>query len=100
MGRPCQVVVVSVVSTIVEAVSDATLLVLRGVVVALVSAGGATGGGASDGPGGCAGSDADGVGAVLAVMWTGAVGVFLGVGVGGATGCRPGCGRSLGCCGR
>ena len=41
-----------------------------GVVVALVSADGAMGGGANDGPCGCAGSDADGVGAVAAVMWT------------------------------
>ena len=63
-------VVVLVVSTFVEAVGDARLLALRGVVVVLVSAGGAMGGGANDGPGGCAGSDADGVGAVAAVMWT------------------------------
>ena len=70
MGRPRQSVVVLVVSTFVEAVGDARLLALRGVVVALVSAGGAMGGGASDGPGGCAGSDADGLGAVAAVMWT------------------------------
>ena len=70
MGRPRPVVVVLVVSTVVEAVGDARLLALRGVVVALVSAGGAIGGGANDGPGGCAGSDADSVGAVAAVMWT------------------------------
>ena len=62
MGRPPPVVVLLVVSTFAEGVGDARLLVLRGVVVALVSAGGAMGGGASDGPGGCAGSDADGVG--------------------------------------
>ena len=62
--------VVSVVSTFVEAVGDAGLLALRGVMVALVSAGGARGGGANDGTGGCAASDVDGVGAVLAVMWT------------------------------
>ena len=59
-----------VVSTFVEVVGDARLLALRGVVVALVSAGGAMGGGANDGPAGCAGSDADGVHAVVAVMWT------------------------------
>ena len=59
-----------VVSTFVEAVGDARLLALRGVVVALVSAGGTMGGGAYDGPGGCAGSDAAGVGAVAAVMST------------------------------
>ena len=57
-----------VVSTFVEAVGDARLLALRGVVVALVSAGGAMGGGAIDGLGRCAGSDADGVGVVAAVM--------------------------------
>ena len=45
------------------------LLALRGLVVALVSVGGAMGGGANDGPAGCSGSDADGVGAVAAVMW-------------------------------
>ena len=61
---------VVVVSTLVDAVGDARPLALRGAVVALVSAGGAMGGGAYDGPGGCAGSDADGVGAVAAVMWT------------------------------
>ena len=72
-------VVVLVVSTFNEAVGDARLLALRGVVVALVSAGGAMGGGASDGLAGCAGSDADGVGALVVVMWTGAVGVFPGV---------------------
>ena len=38
--------------TYLEAVGDARLLALRGVVVALVSAGGAMGGGANDGPGG------------------------------------------------
>ena len=70
MGRPRPVVVVLVLSTFVEAVGNARLLALRGVVVALVSAGGAMGGGANDGPGGCAGSDAHGVGAVVAVMWT------------------------------
>ena len=70
MGRPRPVVVVLVVSTFVEAVDNARLLALRGVVVALVSAGGAMGGGASDGPGRCAGSDADSVGAVASVMWT------------------------------
>ena len=37
--------------------------------VALVSVGGAMGGGAIDGPAGCARSDADGVGAVAAVLW-------------------------------
>ena len=42
----------------------------RGVVVALVSAGSAMGGGAMDGPAGCSGSDADGVGAVAAVLWS------------------------------
>ena len=52
MGRPRPVVVVLVVSTFVEAVGDARLLALRGVVVALVSAGGAMGGGANDGPAG------------------------------------------------
>ena len=45
-------------------------LALRGVVVALVSVGGAMGGGAIDGPAGCSGSDADGVGAVAAVLWS------------------------------
>ena len=70
MGRPRPVVVELVVWTFVEAVGDARLLALRGVVVALVSAGGAKGDGASDCPGGCAGSDADCVGAVAAVMWT------------------------------
>ena len=43
---------------------------LHGVVVALVSVGGAMGGGAIDGPAGCSGSDADGVGAVAAVLWS------------------------------
>ena len=70
MGRPRLVVVVLVVLTFAEVVGDARLLALRAVVVALVSAGGAMGGGANDGPAGCAGSDADGVGAVAAVMWT------------------------------
>ena len=65
MGRPRPVV-----STFVEAVGDARLLALPGVVVGLLSAGGAMGGGANDGPGGCAGSDVDGVDAVVAVMWT------------------------------
>ena len=65
MGSPCPVVVVLVVSTFVEAVGDARFLALRGVVVALVSAGGAI-----DGPAGCSGSDADGVGAVAAVLWS------------------------------
>ena len=40
-----------VVSTFVEAVGDARLLALRGVVVALVSATGAMSDGANDGPG-------------------------------------------------
>ena len=70
MGRPRPVVVVVVVPTFVVAVGDASLLALRGVVVALVSAGCSMGGGANDGPGGCAGSDADGVRTVVAVMWT------------------------------
>ena len=70
MGRPHPMVVVLVMSTFIEAVFDARLLALRGVVVALVSAGGAMGGGADDGPGGCAGSDAVGVGVVVAVIWT------------------------------
>ena len=70
MGRPRPVVVVLPVLTFVEAVGDARLLALRGVVVALLRAGGAMGSGASDGPGGCAGSDADSVGAVAAVMFT------------------------------
>ena len=70
MGRPRPVVVVLVVSTFVEAVGDGRLLALRGVVMALVSAGGAMGGGANDGPSWCAGSDADCVGALVAVMWT------------------------------
>ena len=63
-------VVVLVVLTFVEAVGDARLLALRRVVVALLNAGGAIGGSANDGPGGCAGSDADGVGAPAAWMWT------------------------------
>ena len=66
---PCPVVVVLVVSKFIEAVGDARLLALREVVLALLSAGGAMGGGASDGPGWCAGSDTDGVGAVAAVVW-------------------------------
>ena len=70
MGRPRPVVVVLVVSTFVEAVGDASLLALRGVVVALVSAGGAMGGGANDDLARCSGSDADGVGALAAVMWS------------------------------
>ena len=70
MGRPRPVVVVLVVSTFVEAVGDARLLALRGMVVALESAGGAMGGGVNDGPGGCAGSDADCVGVVVALMCT------------------------------
>ena len=45
-------------------------LASHGVVVALVSVGGAMGGGAIDSPAGCAGSDADGVGAVAAVLWS------------------------------
>ena len=45
-------------------------LASRGVVVALMSLGGAMGGGAIDGPAGCSGSDADGVGAVAAVLWS------------------------------
>ena len=65
MGRPRPVVVVLVVSMFVEAVGDVRLLVLRVVVVALVSAGGAMGSGANDGPTGCSGSDADGVGDVV-----------------------------------
>ena len=59
-----------VVSTFVETAGDARLLALRGVVVALVSAGGAMGGSDDDCPGRCAGSDADGLRAVAAVMWT------------------------------
>ena len=58
-----------VVSKFVEAVGDARLPALRRVVVALVSAPGALGGGANDGPAGCVGSDAGGVGVVAAVMW-------------------------------
>ena len=69
MGRPHPVVVVLVVSTFLEAVGDARLLALRGVMVALVSAGGALGG-ANDDLAGCAGSDADGMAVVAAVMWT------------------------------
>ena len=65
MDSPLPVVVVLGVSTFVEAVGDARLLALRGVVVALVSAGGAMGGGVNDGPAGCSGSDADGVGVVV-----------------------------------
>ena len=63
-------VVVLVVSTFVEAVGDVWFLALRGVVVGLVSAGGAMGGGAFDGPAGCSGSDANGVGGVAAVLWS------------------------------
>ena len=70
MGRPRPLVVVLVLSPFVEAVGDARLQALRGMVVALVSAGGAMGGGGNDGPGRCAASDADGVSAVVAVMWT------------------------------
>ena len=70
MGRPRPVVVVLVVSRFVEDVGDARLLALRGQVEALVSAGGAMGGGANDGTGECVASDADGVCAVVAVMWT------------------------------
>ena len=70
MGSPCPVVVVLVVSTFVDAVGDARFLALRGVSVALVSAGGAMGGGAIDGLAGCSGSVADGVGAVAAVLWS------------------------------
>ena len=58
-------VVVLVVSMFVEAVGDVRPLALRGVVVALVSAGGAIAGGANDGPAGCSGSDAAGVGDVV-----------------------------------
>ena len=70
MGSPRPVVVVLVVSTFVEAVGDARLLALRGLVVALVSAGGAMGSGANDGPAGYSGSDADGVSAVAGVLWS------------------------------
>ena len=38
--------------------------------MALVSVGDAMGGDAIDGPAGCSGSDADGVGAVAAVLWS------------------------------
>ena len=62
VGSPRPVLVVLVVSTFVEAVGDARFLALRGVVVALVSAGGAMGGGAIDGPPG-----------VLALMLTACV---------------------------
>ena len=47
MGRPRPAVVVLVVSMFAETVGDVKLLALRGVVVALVSAGGAMGGGAA-----------------------------------------------------
>ena len=47
MGRPRPVVVVLVVSMFAEAVGDVRPLALRGVVAALVSAGGAMGGGAA-----------------------------------------------------
>ena len=70
MGRSRPVVVLLVVSKFIEAVGDARFLASRGVVVALVSAGGAMGGGANDGLAGCSGSDADGVGAVAVVMWS------------------------------
>ena len=70
MRSPRPVVVVLVVLAFVGAVGDAWFLALRGVVVALVSAGGAMGGGPIDGPAGCSGSDADGVGAVAAVLWS------------------------------
>ena len=70
MGSPLPVVVVLVVSTFVEAVGDAIFLALRGVVVALVSAGGAMGGGAIDHPASCTSIDADGVVAVAAVLWS------------------------------
>ena len=59
-----------VVSTFVEAVGDARFLALRGLVVGLVSAVRAMGSGAIDGPAGCSGSDADGVGAVAGVLWS------------------------------
>ena len=68
MGSPRPVVVMLVVSTFVEAVGNARFLALRGLVVAFVSAGGAMGGGAIDGPAGCSGSDANSVGAVTAVL--------------------------------
>ena len=71
MGSPRPVVVVLMVSTFVEAVGDARFLALRGVVVALVSAGGAMGGSAIDGPAGCSGSDVHRVSAVAAVRWGG-----------------------------
>ena len=67
MGSPHPVVVVLLVSTFVEAFGDARLLALRGVVVALVSTGGAMGGGANDGPAGCSGSDGCGGGSVVVV---------------------------------
>ena len=95
MGRPRPVMVVLVVSTFVEAVGDAPLLALRSVVLALVIAGGAMGGGASDGPRSCAGSDADSVGAVPAVIWTLVV-EFGGVDGGGAVGFFPGVGDTDG----
>ena len=79
MGSPRPVVVVLVVSTFVEAVGDVQFLALRAVVVKLVSAGGAMGGGAFDGPSGCSGSDAEGVGGVAAVFID-VIGVFSGVG--------------------
>ena len=70
MGSPRPQVAVLVVLTLVEAVGDARFLALRGVVVALVSAGGAMGGNAIDGPAGCSGSDVDRVGVVASVLWS------------------------------
>ena len=71
VDSPRPAVVVLVVSMFVEAVGDARgFLASRGVVVGLVSAGGAMGGGAIDGPAGCSGSDAGGVGAQAAVLWS------------------------------
>ena len=51
MGRPPAVMVVLVVSAFVGTGGDVRVLALRGVVVALVSAAGAMGGGANDGMG-------------------------------------------------
>ena len=57
VGSPRPVVVVLVVLVFVEAVGDARgILASRGVVVALVSVGGAMGCGAIDGSAGCAGA--------------------------------------------
>ena len=71
MGSPRPAVVVLVVPMFVEAVGDARgSMASRGVVMALVSAGGAMGGSAIDGPAGCSGSDADDVGAAAAVLWS------------------------------